>query len=122
MTKISVLEADGNLRAAIAAILELAGYTVSTAADGSAGITMMLAELPALVLCDANLPFVDGYGVLQWLRNQSPPMPPLIFLTAHLSQADLQRGIELGANGYLMTPFKEEELLDAVRNALNPSE
>jgi CheY-like chemotaxis protein len=119
VSHILVIEADESLRAAVATLLELAGYTVSTAADGAAGVAALHAQPPDLLLCALKLPFVDGIDLLRALRqNPATANVPLIFLTTHLAKADLRRGIELGANGYLITPFKEEELLRAIQNTL----
>lgn len=119
MAHILVIEADPNLRAAVVTILELAGYEVSSAPDGAAGVAKLAEQSPDLVLCDMTLPFVNGYGVLQRLRRDSHTRAtPLIFLTAHLSKADLQKSNELGANAHLINPFTEAELLEVVRNHL----
>ena len=119
MPTILLIEDHDLIRENTAEILELAGYTVLTAANGKLGVEAALATRPDLVVCDIMMPVLDGYGVLH-IFNQNPRLAgvPFIFLTAKTERADLRRGMELGADDYLTKPFDETELLNAISSRL----
>ena len=120
MKTILLIEDNDAIRENTAEILELTGYTVHTAENGKAGVEKALAEKPDLVICDIMMPVLDGYGVLH-IFNKNPQLAgvPFIFLTAKTERSDFRKGMELGADDYLMKPFDESELLSAVEGRLN---
>ena len=120
MKTILLIEDDAAIRENTAELLELAGFTVHTAADGQLGVAQALAVKPDLVVCDIMMPVLDGYGVLQ-IFNQHAQLAgvPFIFLTAKTERADLRRGMELGADDYLTKPFNKAELLSAITSRLH---
>jgi signal transduction histidine kinase len=119
MTTILVIEDDANIRRAIVDILELAGYETLSAPDGLAGVKLARTQRPDLVVCDIMMPFLDGYGVVKQLRQDTTTsMIPFIFLTSRSTKADLRAGMAMGADDYLTKPFVEEELLSAVQTRL----
>ncbi|KST68935.1 two-component system sensor histidine kinase/response regulator [Mastigocoleus testarum BC008] len=115
MKKILVIEDEENLRQNIAELLTLEDFKVVVAENGMAGLQVAESEVPDLVICDVMMPELDGYGVLEKLR-QNPPLStiPFIFLTAKASSSDFRQGMELGADDYLTKPFTCKELLRAV--------
>ena len=119
MPTILLLEDNDLIRANTAELLSMAGYVVQPAANGQLGVRLALAAKPDLVLCDIMMPELDGYGVLQ-IFNQNPQLAgvPFIFLTAKTERADIRRGMDLGADDYLLKPFNKSELLSAVANRL----
>jgi len=121
--KVLVIEDNTDIRENIAEILELAGYTVETAADGRAGVDLALKNAPDIILCDIMMPELDGYGVL-YLLNKNPETKavPFIFLTAKAERVDLRKGMEMGADDYLTKPFDDIELLNAVESRLKKKE
>jgi DNA-binding response OmpR family regulator len=122
MAKILIIEADSNLSMAIVTILEMAGYDIVTAADGSVGVQAAREQKPDLILCDTLVPYQDGYSVLSTLRNEAATATtPVILLAAHLAQGDTERGKRLGASGFLLKPFTVNELLRIVEYTLRPS-
>jgi two-component system, OmpR family, alkaline phosphatase synthesis response regulator PhoP len=118
--KILIIEDELQIRENIQEILELTGFTAITAANGLLGLQIARSSNPDLILCDITMPEMDGYGVLQELR-QDPltAMLPLIFLTAKVDRHDLRQGMELGADDYLTKPFEAEELLRAIDSRLS---
>lgn len=120
MKTILLIEDNNAILETTAEILELAHYKVLTAATGAMGITLALATRPDLVICDITMPGMDGYGVLQAF-NSSPQLAgvPFIFLSARTERTDLRKGIELGADDYLIKPFGESELLMAIEKQLS---
>jgi CRP-like cAMP-binding protein/CheY-like chemotaxis protein len=125
MTKIKILVIEDNddIRESIAEILVLAGYDVFEAADGKAGVELANTNLPDLILCDIMMPELDGYGVLYLLnKNPQTTATPFIFLTAKAERMDMRKGMEMGADDYLVKPFDDVELLNAIESRLNKRE
>ncbi|MDY0011852.1 MAG: heavy metal response regulator transcription factor [Rhodocyclaceae bacterium] len=94
-----------------------AGFTVGLARDGIDGMHEGLAVGHDLVILDVNLPGLDGWQVLKALRAAGREMP-VLFLTARDQVEDRVRGLELGADDYLVKPFAFSELLARVRTLL----
>ena len=115
MKKILVIEDQIDVRENIDAILELEGYQVVMAEDGEIGVEMATLHQPDLILCDVMMPKLDGFGVVQALRqNPITSTIPLIFLTAKADRLSLRQGMDLGADDYLTKPFTLDELINAV--------
>lgn len=113
--KILIIEDHDEIRANVVEILEMAMYTVIEAENGMTGTEMAIKHLPDLILCDIMMPELDGYGVLYMLNKHTQTADiPFIFLTAKAEHADLRKGMELGADDYLIKPFDGMELLNAI--------
>lgn len=113
--RVLVIEDDANWRMWIESHMQSAGHTVETAADGEAGLAVAARFRPELILCDIEMPGLDGFGVLRAVR-QRPALSatPFIFLTSRLARPDQRQGMALGADDYLTKPFSREELLAAI--------
>ncbi len=119
MKKILLIEDDSALRENTAELLELSGYSVTTAPNGKVGIEMAVSQTPNLIICDIMMPEIDGYGVLQNVSsNEKTKHIPFIFLSAKTEHKEIRKGMDLGADDYLTKPFDEEELLSAVESRL----
>jgi two-component system copper resistance phosphate regulon response regulator CusR len=94
-----------------------AGFVVDLARDGTDGLHQALQEPYDLVILDVMLPGMDGWQVLQGIRNRGLQMP-VLFLTARDQIEDRVKGLELGADDYLVKPFSFAELLARVRTIL----
>jgi two-component system copper resistance phosphate regulon response regulator CusR len=94
-----------------------AGFVVDLARDGLDGLHLALNGDYDLVVLDVMLPSLDGWGVLQTVRRSGREMP-VLFLTARDQVEDRVRGLELGADDYLVKPFAFSELLARVRTLL----
>ena len=94
-----------------------AGYVVDLARNGEDGLHSALSEAYDLVILDVMLPGIDGWAVLQGIRKSGKEMP-VLFLTARDQVDDRVRGLELGADDYLVKPFAFAELLARVRTLL----
>jgi two-component system copper resistance phosphate regulon response regulator CusR len=94
-----------------------AGFVVSVAADGAEGMRQIESGAFDLILLDIMLPGMDGWSVLTWLRGAGLQTPVLI-LTARDQVTDRVKGLELGADDYLVKPFAFSELLARARTIL----
>lgn len=119
MKKILVIEDEESVRMNIVELLELEGYNVLEAENGKIGLRLAQTDLPDLIISDANMPELDGYGVLSALRqNPKTVAIPFIFLTARAEKIDMRQGMRLGADDYLTKPFTLNELIHAVSSRL----
>ncbi|HSB94026.1 MAG TPA: response regulator [Flavitalea sp.] len=119
MKTILVIDDNTEIRENTAEILDLAGYKTLTAENGKMGVSQALKEKPDLIVCDIMMPDLDGYGVLHLLKkNPETEHIPFIYLTAKTERADLRKGMEMGADDYIMKPFDDLELLRAIEMRL----
>ncbi len=119
MKKILAIEDEARTRNLLLEFLAIEGYNTAGAENGSIGVQKAQEELPDLVICDIVMPQLDGYGVLKALRqNSATAIVPFIFLSDKVSQADIRKGMELGADDYLTKPCTLKELLQAIATQL----
>jgi two-component system, sensor histidine kinase and response regulator len=117
--RVLVIEDDPNWRLWIESHMQSAGHTVETAADGEAGLAVAARFRPELILCDIEMPGLNGFGVLRAVRSRPAlSATPFIFLTSRHSRPDQRQGMSLGADDYLTKPFSREELLAAIAGVL----
>jgi len=116
MAKILCIDDEVILRGLIAAELADSGHTVIEAANGREGIDAILAHRPDLVLCDVNMPVMDGYELLETLRKEDATLSdmPFLFLSALADRKDVIAGKRLGADDYLTKPVDIDLLLATV--------
>jgi len=113
--KILIIEDHDGIRGNIAEILQMAKYIVFEAENGKVGVEMAIKHIPDIILCDIMMPELDGYGVIYMLNKYIETSTiPFIFLTAKAEHTDLRKGMELGADDYLIKPFDDLELLNAI--------
>jgi CheY-like chemotaxis protein len=120
---ILVIEDDAIMREALAEWLLAAGYSVRKAADGSAGLTAVKLELPALVITDIHMPGKHGAAVIAELKQQYPEVPVIAISGLFNSGqgVDADAAIALGAARALAKPFKRGDLLRAVADLVGPA-
>jgi two-component system response regulator MprA len=118
--RLLVVDDEPPMRAALKRALELGGFEVSLAGDGTEGLDAAAAVRPDLVVLDILMPGVDGFDVCRTLRARGD-RTPILMLTARDSVADRVEGLEAGADDYLPKPFALEELLARVRALLRRS-
>jgi two-component system, OmpR family, copper resistance phosphate regulon response regulator CusR len=112
--RILVVEDEKRIADFLSRGLESAGYAVDVAGDGSTAIDMVHAADYDLIVLDLNLPDIDGLTVLKKIRNRKVN-PPVLILSARDSIDDRVKGLEGGADDYLVKPFAFVELLARVR-------
>jgi two-component system KDP operon response regulator KdpE len=117
---ILLIEDDEALSRMMRLQLEHAGYEVTACQTGTSGLEAARETEPAVVLLDVLLPDMDGWVVCEELKKISDA--PIIFSTALGSERDVIRGLELGADDYMIKPFSYKELLARVKAALHRSQ
>ena len=112
--RILVVEDEKRIADFLGRGLESAGYAVDVAGDGSGAVAMVHATDYDLIILDLGLPDIDGLTVLEKIRNRKTN-PPVLILSARGAVDDRVKGLELGADDYLVKPFAFVELLARVR-------
>jgi two-component system KDP operon response regulator KdpE len=115
--KILVIDDSPDMLKVLTMLLTENGYEVLTAADGEVGLRLVGEQQPDLIILDLSMPSVDGWEVCRLIRHKSD-VPIIILTAAHVTDEDTVRGLELGANDYIIKPFKNNVLLARIRNAL----
>lgn len=119
MTKILVVDDDSAINELIKINLELQGYEVVQAFNGTEGFALAKQEMPDLVVLDVMMPEVDGYTVAQRIRQSADISDtPIIMLTALSELNNKVNGFNIGVDDYLTKPFETEELIVRVRALL----
>ena len=106
---ILAIEDDADIRQLLRTLLEREGYTVSEAATGREGLRVFHQARPDIVILDVGLPDLDGWQVLERIRDMSDL--PVLLLTARSAERDKVRGLNSGADDYLTKPFSRVELM-----------
>jgi DNA-binding LytR/AlgR family response regulator len=120
MKKLLVIDDDPAILKSLKDLLVLADYRVKTVSDSINAVKTVEKFLPDLIICDVVMPVLDGIGVLLELSKNSITMNiPFIFLTAKSDLSDIRKGMELGADDYLIKPFTSGDLLRAIEIRLN---
>jgi DNA-binding response OmpR family regulator len=119
VSRLLVVEDDPDIALALRLLLQRAGHQVAHAKDGRAGLRDAFNERPELVILDIGLPGMDGWQVLERLRDISDV--PVLLLTAHGQESDKVRGLRGGADDYLTKPFTNAELVARVEALLRRS-
>jgi two-component system KDP operon response regulator KdpE len=114
--RILVIEDDSAIASLTQLQLETRGYQVQLARDGVEGLRHAYAWQPDLVVLDIMMPDMDGWTVCERLRELSDV--PIIFVTAIGKEVDIVRGLEMGADDYLVKPFSPRELLARIEAVL----
>ncbi len=116
MSKVVVIDDDQDIVTVATKRLRAAGYEVKTASDGEAGLRLVIAERPSVVLLDLMMPKMHGFTVCQEIRkNASLDATRIIVCSAKSYPVDVAKAKELGADVYLMKPYDLQELVDTLR-------
>lgn len=123
MPLIVLMEDDAATRMLVASVLKKDGYDVMSADNGAEGLELVRAHKPDLVISDIQMPVMDGFTMLQHLRND-PALEamPVILLTSLQERAHMRIGMTSGADDYITKPFRPGELREAASAQLNRRE
>jgi len=111
-----VIEDDADIALGVRTLLDRSGFAVSAAADGRDGLRLFHRERPDIVVLDVGLPGLDGWTVLDRIRELSEV--PVLMLTSRGQESDKVRGLRAGADDYLTKPFGNAELVARVQALL----
>lgn len=120
MTSILVIEDEELIRESIEDLLLAEGFEVITAENGEQGIDLAMQKQPHLIICDVMMPILNGYEVLEKIRQDKElSTVPFLFLTSLVDRRSNRKGMNMGADDYLEKPSTKEELLNAIAVRLN---
>ena len=117
---IMVVDDEQTIRTLLKRILESEGYEVILAADGNSALTMLEKREPDLVILDINMPGLNGFQVLERIRQHSNV--PVIMLTGIGEATALGNALSLGADDFVKKPFNVRELLARIKTKLRRSQ
>jgi two-component system phosphate regulon response regulator PhoB len=118
MSRILVIEDEQDLGTLLEYNLRADGHEAEVVRTGAAGVTKAKSWKPDLILLDLMLPDIAGGEVARLLREGQPTRTPIIMVTARGEEGDRVKGLELGADDYVVKPFSVKELLLRVKNVL----
>jgi DNA-binding response OmpR family regulator len=114
--RVLVIEDDADIALGVRTVLGRSGFEVTTAAEGREGLRIFHSEHPDIVVLDVGLPRMDGWTVLERIRELSEV--PVLMLTSHGHESDKVRGLHGGADDYMTKPFGNAELVARVQALL----
>jgi DNA-binding NarL/FixJ family response regulator len=117
--KLLLIDDDPNLILLVKDYLEFRGYHVISAENGREALEILREEKPDMIICDVMMPEVDGYSLVQQIR-ESPQTSsiPVMLLSAKSQSQDRVKGLNIGADVYMVKPFEPEELVAQVESTL----
>ncbi len=114
-----LIDDDPNLILLVKDYLEFRGYKVITAENGREALEVLQQQTPDMIICDVMMPEMDGYTLVQQIRNNaSTSWIPVLFLSAKGQSQDRVKGLNMGADVYMVKPFEPEELVAQVESSL----
>src|SRR5260221_2664488 len=114
--RVLVIDDDDDIRGLVVTLLQRAGVTVHDAPNGREGLREFHAWRPDLVVLDVSMPELDGWNVLDRIRDMSAV--PVLMLTARGDELERVRGLQAGADDYVVKPFGKHELVARVQALL----
>ncbi len=117
--RLLLIDDDPNLILLVKDYLEFRGYEVITAENGREALEVLEQETPDMIICDVMMPEMDGYSLVSAIR-QDPKTSwiPVLFLSAKGQSQDRVKGLNIGADVYMVKPFEPEELVAQVESSL----
>lgn len=120
--RVLIVDDEANIVISLEFLMEQAGYVVAIARNGDEALDKIESFRPDLVLLDVMLPGVNGFDILQRVRQQPEHRSmAIIMLTAKGREVEVTKGLALGANAYITKPFSTRDLLAEVRRYLDSS-
>ena len=115
MRSVLIIDDVEIIRDSVSDILSLSGYNTYRAENGHLGIQLAREKEPDLIICDIDMPEMNGYEVLKVIKaDENLSLIPFIFLTAKTQKFELREGMDLGADDYITKPFDHVDLLNSV--------
>lgn len=119
MARIIVIDDDPDVLGTVTRVLHAEQHEVAVATNGIQGIQIIKSQPIDLILCDISMPMMDGYTVFQTIKKDAKTsVIPFVFITARGARSDLRKGMDAGADDYLIKPFSAKELVSCVRTQI----
>lgn len=116
-----IVDDETNIVVSLEFLMQQAGYQVGIARSGEEALEQLARLQPAVVLLDVMLPGIDGFEVLQHIRQTAALQhTAVVMLTAKGRDVEITKGLALGANAYITKPFSTRDLLNEVRRHTEP--
>ncbi|MCB1763195.1 MAG: response regulator [Gammaproteobacteria bacterium] len=117
--KVLIVDDELNITISVEFLMRREGFDVSVAKDGEEGLSMIRSWMPDLVLLDVMMPKMDGFEVCRTVRaDASLADVRIVMLTAKGREAEVEKGLSLGADAYIPKPFSTSELVSRVKSLL----
>lgn len=117
--RLLLIDDDPNLILLVKDYLEFRGYEVITAENGREALEVLEQEIPDMIICDVMMPEMDGYAFVNQVRqDERTSWIPILFLSAKGQSGDKIKGLNIGADVYMVKPFEPEELVAQVEASL----
>jgi DNA-binding NarL/FixJ family response regulator len=117
--RLLLIDDDPNLILLVKDYLEFRGYDVITAENGREALEVLEQDLPDMIICDVMMPEMDGYSLVKHVREDArTSWIPILFLSAKGQSQDRVKGLNTGADVYMVKPFEPEELVAQVESSL----
>lgn len=117
--RLLLIDDDPNLILLVKDYLEFRGYEVITAENGREALEVLEQEIPDMIICDVMMPEMDGYAFVNEVRQEErTSWIPILFLSAKGQSQDKIKGLNIGADVYMVKPFEPEELVAQVEASL----
>jgi len=117
--RLLLIDDDPNLILLVKDYLEFRGYEVITAENGREALEVLAHDVPNMIICDVMMPEMDGYTFVKQVReDERTNLVPVLFLSAKGQSQDRIKGLNTGADVYMVKPFEPEELVAQVESTL----
>ena len=119
MARILIAEDERDIRELITFTLKFAGHEVFPTSNGEEAYQTVTQIIPDLIMLDVRMPRMTGYEVCEKIKsNRNTQDIPVVFLSAKGQESEVQMGIEVGADEYILKPFSPEQLVERVKSIL----
>lgn len=118
---IMIIDDSASMRQVVSITLKKAGYDMIEACDGKDALNKLTGQKVHLMICDVNMPNMDGISFLKEVKTlPSYKFTPIIMLTTESQETKKQEGRAAGAKAWMVKPFKPEQLLEAISKLILP--
>lgn len=118
--KILVVDDDPYILMSLEFLMKKNGYDVIVARNGTEALDLLEKRVPDLVLLDIMMPDVDGYAICKHIKsNKKLKEAKVVFMSAKSKEADIKKGMDLGASLYITKPFSTRELMKQINALMN---
>lgn len=118
--KILVVDDDPYILMSLEFLMKKNGYDVIVARNGTEALDLLEKRIPNLVLLDIMMPDVDGYAICKHIKNTKKLKDAkVVFMSAKSKEADIKKGLDLGASLYITKPFSTRELMKQIKELMN---